>query len=210
MSKLAPLVILGVIVLGGGAVAYSVAKNNVKEDNNKPATTSQTNENKTESSAKFDDACKVVSKAAVESAFGISFKDGKAESDSLTSAGLPKKTCTFESVNDGSVTGLSNATNLTIAIENYGDETKAKRSIEDTKNSASFNGKVFFIRTDAGNIGDEAFFFQGQTEVILKTEEFMYARKGSQVIHFIAVRMSGIDHTAAKTAITKLASGALN
>lgn len=208
MNKFVPVAIVAVVVLGGGFAVTMMAKDDAKDGISTAKTESTSDGKKTE--AKFTDPCKVVTKAAVEAAFGFNFNEGKAEKDGVTSDDLPSKSCVFESVHEDTVTGLSNATNLTVAFETYKDEASAKASIEATKSSAKIGDKVYFVKTDVANVGDEAFFFQNQASAVLKSEEFLYARKGNQVIHLIAVKLAGIDHTAAQQALTKLGSGSLN
>lgn len=209
MKKLIAILI-GVLLIGG--VAYTVTNKDDAKKSDNPATKSEEHKDheKAAESAKFTDACKVITSAQLQAAFGVAFDEGKAEKNGSTSDSLPLKSCTYEQTNDGSVTAMSDAINFSVQVETYHDAASAETIMKTTKSTDKLGDKVYFVRTDVDGVGDEAFFFQGQAPVILKTEEFMYARSGNQVFHFVAVRLSGINHETAKTAITTLAKDALN
>lgn len=210
MKKYLPMLVVVLLVAGG---AYALLANN---DSGASQPTSQstsktsddTSSNK--STVKFADPCMLLSKSALASTFGVTFKDGEAEGSGRTTSGGDTKTCKFDQANDGSVSALSNKIEFTITIESYGSEETAKSELNAVRSTANLNNKVMFIEYPAQGVGDEAFFFQGQAPIVLKSEEFMYARKGSQVFHFVVVKLSGVDHDQMRTKITDLAKSVLN
>lgn len=203
------LAIVATALVGGGA--YFVMNKDDKEEsqstssNSSPASSSSSSASN--ATSKFDNPCEVVSKADVEAAFGKTFKEGKDESN----ANNPVKNCLYEEQNDGSVSSMTSAINFTVTLDTqFKDEASATQEMKTIRSTAKLGDKTFFVETPAPGVGDDAFFFQGQGEIVLKTEEFMYARKGSQIFHFVAVRLDGVDHSKAKLAITDLAKKALN
>lgn len=199
------LVIAAIAVLGGGsAVAYFVM-NKSGADSTKDAPLKQT-----VATGKFKEACKVVSAADASAAFGVTYKEGVDEGNSLAPGNVISRSCKYNEVNDGSATALLNAINFSVEFETYNNAELAKAALKRTKETEKTGSKVYFVRTDVAGVGDEAFFFQGQAPGVLKTEEYMYARKNNQIFHFVAVRIDGIDHAKAQAAITTLAKKALD
>jgi hypothetical protein len=176
--------------------AYFVVMANLKEEPEESAPT-VVQKPKTE----FINACKVIVKTDAEAAFGVKFKDGNPEN----TTGAIVKSCKYEEATDGSVPALIKATNLRVQVDTYETIDSAKLGIDTTRKLDTIDGKVFFVATDAPDVGDQAFFFQGQAPLTIKTEEYLYVRKGSRVYHFVAVRIDGIDHAKAKIALAELA-----
>lgn len=204
---LVEVIIIVVLLIGVGVGAWYVWQNQQGRNNSSTGT----NQNGSPSADKtYADACQLVDRADVEEAFGVPFGEFKREDGGTSSAGFDGSSCAIEQAHDGSVSAMTDAVNVSIKIENYETGDAAKQAMEATKGSAKLGDKVYFVRTDVNGVGDEAFFFQGQAPLVLKTEEFMYVRKGSQIFHFVAVRLDGIDHAKAQTALTELAKKALN
>ena len=158
----------------------------------------------------FGNPCSVLKKADIEAAFGIPFKSGKEEGGAPAPRDASLTSCKYDQQTDGSATALLRATTFSIDVETHANTDDAKASIEATKSTTTVGGKVYFVKTDVPGIGDEAFFFTGQANGVQNTEEYMYARKGNQVLHFIAIKISGIDHAKAQEAIKTLAKKALD
>lgn len=193
------LITVGIVILIGSAVAaYFVWMSSIqKEEAAEVAPVATQQEPKTE----FINACKVITKSDAESLFGVKFKDGKPEN----TTGAIVKSCKYEEVTDETVPALLKATNLRVQVDTYEDSDRAKVGLDTTRKLDKIEGKVFFVATDAPGVGDQAFFFQGQAPLTIKTEEYLYVRKANRVYHFVAVRIDGIDHAKAKVALAELA-----
>lgn len=203
------IIVAGVIVLAGGGIAAYMMINGQKSSVGTDSSTNNSAKDGT-ATARFTDACAVVSKTDVDAAFGVTYKQPKKEADGIAPGGATTKSCKFDELTDESPTALMKATNFSIEVDTYTSTEAAKTTIESTRKADKLGNKIYFVRTDVAEVGDEAFFFQGQAPGVLKTEEYMYARKGNQIFHFVAVRINGIDHDKAKAAITTLAKKALN
>lgn len=174
-----------------------------------PDTKTETAQNNAEKET-INDACELVTSQDISNVFGVDFNEGRPDQAVTSSDNMKGGVCTFEQINDGSVEGMNKAVSVRITIDNYQSVDNAKKAIETTKSTAEVEGKVYFVKTDAPGIGDEAFFFQNQAPAVLKSEHYLYARKGSQVVNFVAVQLSGIDHDKAGVALTELAKKGLN
>lgn len=186
--------IAGVLLWRGGTV-------------NAPDTKTDSAQNSTET---ITDACELVTSQDVANVFGVDFNEGRPDQAVTSSDNMKGGVCTFEQINDGSVQGLNEAVSVRITIDNYQSVDNAKKAIETTKSTAEVDGKVYFVRTDVPGVGDEAFFFQNQAAPVLKSEHYLYARKGSQVVNMVAVQLSGIDHAKAGEALITLGKKGLN
>lgn len=158
----------------------------------------------------YDDACTMFSKNDVEAAFGVSFGDFTSQTDPSFTDAVATSKCLIQQVHDNSITSLGDMIEFSITVETYSDAEAAKKSLGIIKKSAEFDNKIVAVRSDVAGVGEEAFFFQIQAPLELRTEELMYARKGNQMFQFKAARLKGIDHDKAKTQLTNLARKALN
>lgn len=160
--------------------------------------------------ARFSDACTLVSKPSAEQAFDLRFQRPKKQPTTVTPTGAKVTTCRFQEENDRSQEALLKATELTVKIESYQAVAAAKAAISAIKKSADSGDQKLFVVTEVAGIGDDAFFFQGQNPELLKTKQSLYVRTENQILQMIAVRIEGIDHAQARTALTKLAREALD
>ena len=198
------VIVVAVLVLGVGGYLAFAKKDKSSGTPETPPPASETSDAGSATSA--SDPCALVPKADAESAFGLTFKDAVTEGDATGTS----RSCIYEEQNDGSPTGMNQAMGFTITAESYATSEEARTALETIRNNEKIGDQVFFVRTDVPAVGEEAFFYQAQVPAVLETEEFLYARKGSQIYNFIAVRLDGIDHDKAKQQLTQAAKKALN
>lgn len=195
---------MAVIAVGLGIVVFS-KKTDAPATNSVPDSSAEINNTQ----AEFTDACAIFTKTQVEAAYGSSFTNPRADGSSVSADGLKGKSCVIDQVVPDTVQGLQDRISLKVSYDTYKNDDNAQEALEKTKSGAEVSGRVYFVKTDVPNVGDEAFFFQNQTPAVLKNEDYLYARKGNQVIHIVAVKLSGIDHVVSQAAIIKLAEEAL-
>lgn len=162
------------------------------------------------SAPKFKRACDIASATQVSSAFNASFSTSVAQMPHSGPAGAIISSCKFTEANGGSNEELLSALNVKVQLDTYPSESSARTALEHIKETSVSGTTVSFIKTDVMHIADEAFFFQSQAPASLKTEDYMYVRKDSQIIHLNAIKINGIDHDKTQAALEELAKKTLN
>lgn len=214
MKKILLILVAMLLVTGGGFVGYKKLK---KQDNQVPSSnmgaqtivTGDQSAIDEQAAREFEDACVVIDKADLETAFGVSFNESEAEEGITSKDGQAGSACVYRQANDGGAEAQADAIDVTIKLENYNTSSTASTEMQNIVAATKVGDRVLYVITPAPNIGEgDAFFRQDQSETVLKTEELLYTRKGRQIISFVAVRSAGIDHAATKTSLTSLAQSA--
>jgi hypothetical protein len=199
MKKWIFISIAVVVLVGGVGVYWLLTKTHTTANSTTTTTT-----------VAFSDPCKVFKKADIDAAFGVPFQAGKKEGASIAPRGATIASCKYDQATDGSPAALIKALNFSIDVETHETSDDAQSAIEATKSTATLGGKTYFVKTDVPGIGDDAFFFDGKASGVQNTEEYMYARKGSQILHLIAIKIDGVDHQKAQQAMKTLTKKALH
>lgn len=208
-KKILIIACVAAVIIALGSVAYFMTMGGKNDGSSSSTDTTSSTANKTDATtanAEVKDACKLITTSDINAAFGLTFKDGTSQE----TAGTDRTSCKYTQTGDESPTALMKATNFSIDVESFATAKEAEASLTTTRKTDKIGDKVLFVVTDAPGVGDEAFFFQGQAAAIIKTEEYMYARKGRAIYHFIAIKLDGIDHEKVRPQMIQIAKKALN
>lgn len=210
MKKYVPYIVVAVVVIGGGG-AYFLTKD---KSTNNSADNAAVSSSKETASLKYADACKLFTPEELGSALGGTYGEGQEEyAPSTATPGsddfeeLRGSACKFEQNNDGSTTGMSEALDVSVAINNHKDVAAAKQYMEDLRNPQTAEGQeAVKAPVEAKGVGDEAFFVKlNVASNVEDKNESLNVRVGRQVVVITATRLAGVDHEAVQASLTKLA-----
>lgn len=154
----------------------------------------------------YDDACRLVSKADVETAFSMQFEEFTKDTGRF---GLTDNasSCTINEVHERTGAGALGFTSLQIIVDSFESEEVAKHKQDVMRQSVVVDGKLLDIATDVPGLGDEAFFSKNQ--IAGATQEYLFVRKGVRLFHFVAVKFDGIDSEKVRPQIVEVAKKAV-
>lgn len=207
------LIIAAVIVLAvGGFLIFNSKSDNgssQKTDtktSEEQKTSSEPNSAKTASIIKSD--CTLYTKDNIQNIWGVNITDtentkpfsiGGSYTDAI------ENNCHYSETNTGK--GLS----VSIKIRNFATESDAKQDLDNVRNGTKIGTKTYFSLLPIADVGDEAFFSINETsDLVKKTEDYLYLRKGNRVFHFTAVNLAGLDHTTSRDKVISTAKLKIN
>ncbi len=212
MKKYLPYII-GLVVLVGGVGTYAIIQS---QHGNKQSSDSAKNStaNSDATAKKYSDACKLFTKADLGAALGGTYGDGEEEYVSSTATpGTPEyddlkgSGCKFEQANDGTTTGMTEALDLSVTINNYKDAASAKAFMSNLHDPQTTEGQDAVDKPiDVSGVGDQAFFVKLKVaDNVVDKSESLYVLVSRQVITLTATRLAGINHDTVQAGLTTLA-----